>query len=259
MPLLEYLYIDERRLNTYFQQISDPQFYDKIPYLEANISLTGPKAKIGQTQYPRDFTTHEKIVKLIRHLKQNHDVYCHEHYESKLDCTTPFHLETFQATRVFIPPNQNYQETLTEFNGIRLWISFQPNKTSEHNACTLYLLEDTRESDGEGNVETISAYSSLHMLLHHYSPFLEWTIINESTFNFKSEIEFLLNPIDFLSKLGAHVITTRKITSLYRLREVFYEDIVIANKDNTKENFIGAVGYPIFIIEGSHEELGIDF
>ncbi len=30
MPLVEYLYVDERRLDAYFEQISSPVTYDKV-------------------------------------------------------------------------------------------------------------------------------------------------------------------------------------------------------------------------------------
>jgi len=64
MALKEYLYIDERRLNSYFEQISSPVKYDKVPVWKASISLTGPNAEGQQARFARPYTKHEKIEKL---------------------------------------------------------------------------------------------------------------------------------------------------------------------------------------------------
>ena len=44
MSLIEYVYVDEKRLDAYFEQISSPVTYDKVPEWNADISITGPKA-----------------------------------------------------------------------------------------------------------------------------------------------------------------------------------------------------------------------
>jgi hypothetical protein len=44
--LTEYLYVDEQRLNSYFDQITEhPVAYDKIPTWKASLSITGPSAE----------------------------------------------------------------------------------------------------------------------------------------------------------------------------------------------------------------------
>ena len=50
MKLAEYIYVDERRLNSYFEQLSSPIAYDKVPTWKASLSLTGPTA--GGAQPP---------------------------------------------------------------------------------------------------------------------------------------------------------------------------------------------------------------
>jgi hypothetical protein len=42
--LTEYLYCDEHSLDSYFEQISHPVAYDKVPVWKAALSLTGPTA-----------------------------------------------------------------------------------------------------------------------------------------------------------------------------------------------------------------------
>jgi len=62
MAIVEYLYVDEARLNSYVSQIEGGLVsYDKVPIYDAELSFTGPKAKATQQRFPREKTTHEKI------------------------------------------------------------------------------------------------------------------------------------------------------------------------------------------------------
>jgi hypothetical protein len=56
MALVEYLYVDEERLDTYFQQISSPVTYDKVPVWEASLTITSPGAKGSQQRFARPYT-----------------------------------------------------------------------------------------------------------------------------------------------------------------------------------------------------------
>ena len=42
MSLEEYLYVDDRRLDTYVEQLGAPIAYDKVPTWTAKLSLLGP-------------------------------------------------------------------------------------------------------------------------------------------------------------------------------------------------------------------------
>ena len=66
MPLIEYLYVDERRLNSYFEQISSPVGYDKVLVWNAELSLKGPEAEGTQARFARPSTTHEKVTALMK-------------------------------------------------------------------------------------------------------------------------------------------------------------------------------------------------
>jgi len=101
MALVEYLYVDEKRLDTYFEQISSPVTYDKVPMWNAEIGLTGPKAGGAQQRFARPFTTHEKISKLTEYLEDKGHVE-YGRSSGKKEGTT-FRIETCQAKRVFIP------------------------------------------------------------------------------------------------------------------------------------------------------------
>lgn len=67
MSLAEYLYVDERRLNSYVEQIGGSLKYDKIPILSADVGLV-PKATLQQSRVQRSMSTHEKVSKLKRYL-----------------------------------------------------------------------------------------------------------------------------------------------------------------------------------------------
>ena len=69
MALVEYLYVDDKRLDSYFEQIFSPVTYDKVPEWDAEIGLTGPKGGGKQVRSARPFTTPEKIPTLTKHLE----------------------------------------------------------------------------------------------------------------------------------------------------------------------------------------------
>ena len=62
-PLIDYLFIDHRRLDSYFEQISEsPVAYDKVPTWKGGVGLTNLGSEVTQTRFPRPFTT---IVRTI--------------------------------------------------------------------------------------------------------------------------------------------------------------------------------------------------
>ena len=58
MPVIEYLYLDHRRIKMYFEQVSDPVKKDKVANWKAALGLTGPKVEASQTVSSREFTLH---------------------------------------------------------------------------------------------------------------------------------------------------------------------------------------------------------
>jgi hypothetical protein len=186
MALVEYLYVDERRLDTYFEQISSPVAYDKVPVWEASLTITSPGAKGSQQRFARPYTTHEKITKLTEHLEEEGQVsfgrasgkglgpLIGRRKDSKL-----FRIETCQAKRVFIPPDHGQPPDVGALN---FWVSAVPRtpediarhfdrlktegiRISETAASgNLYLLEDDRRPD-EQHYHVRSAYSALSLMI----------------------------------------------------------------------------------------------
>ena len=175
MELVEYLYVDAKRLDTYFEQISSPVTYDKVPVWEASLTITSPGAKGSQQRFARPFTTHEKISKLTEHLEDKGLVgYGRATAQTR---GTMFRIETCRAKRVFIPPDHGQPP---EVGALNVWISAVPRTPEEIEAAfegrkvpgergrespgNLYLLENYKHSDVNG-FDYMSSYSALSLMI----------------------------------------------------------------------------------------------
>src|SRR5215210_128620 len=123
MALVEYLYVDERRLDTYFEQISSPVTYDKVPEWNAEIGLTGPKGGGKQARFARPYTMHEKISNLTEYL-EDEGLVAYERPGNRdpipIADRKLFRIETCRAKRVFIPPDHGQPQ---EVGALNVWIS----------------------------------------------------------------------------------------------------------------------------------------
>jgi hypothetical protein len=281
MALVEYLYVDEKRLDTYFEQISPPVTYDKVPEWNAEISFTGPKGGGKQARFARPYSRHEKIAKLTKHLEDEGLVgggrqsFLEPSGEDPGSYRHVFHIETCQATRVSIPTTRLDSTPVN----LSLWISFidrrllQPMSQEHSDPMTqlnpqlrkpwnLYLLEDYR-----GNDESplgLSTYSSLSLLLGsdelrseearseeaRWGPrlsdqrpqlFLEFGDHEDEVWAFHRS--YSVDPTEAFSQLGAQVGSPRQIRTLYRVRAHFVD------LDSDPRTNLATIGYPIFIAE----------
>jgi len=228
----EYIYIDEKRLNTYFEQISSPVTYDKVPVWKASASLTGPKASVDQSRVSRQYTTHEKATLLLEYLKKNKQL--SENRPGHWDTSPMFRLETFQATRFKFntaSPKIKNNEVL------KMWISPRESickRTGVSVDSNLYLLEDFPRDDGkEWNWSSYSIFYALSKEL----------IEEETHFENPLSIDIYNNPSSVLNKLDKQVGPPRLIKCLYRIRATFLESW------DRPEEPAGIFAYPIFIIE----------
>lgn len=154
-PLVEYLYVDQRRLNTYFEQISPGVAYDKVPVWRAGMGVTGPTAEAEQARFGRSFSTHEKIQKLIECVKHLPPV-------DLGDGPRPnplFRLETVQAIKVVIPP----KPAAGGAHGLVLWLSARPSFDIQRGQ-RLILIQEYRKDD-QDYVDLVSPKTALVELL----------------------------------------------------------------------------------------------
>jgi hypothetical protein len=107
MTFAEYIYIDKRRLNSYFEQISPPVKYDKVSAWSIEVGLTGPKGQGTQARMGRPFTEHEKITLLFGDLTRHST----EHLPNVMDAVrrswpgdwAGFAFESLKTRRVVLP------------------------------------------------------------------------------------------------------------------------------------------------------------
>lgn len=253
MVLNEYIYVNNRRLDAYFEQISSPLAYDKVPSIKVKLSLTGLEVGGEQSQNARAFSMHEKISKLQTYLKGHNQILNHSPFIGQSEAQ-PFVLESLYAKRVFIPPKSRaHDREIPEwFKGLSLWISTRPVRNDGREDGRTFLFEEAFYADSK--IETASAYSALTMLRNEFVPLSEFTVAAQTLVCSKSDqdesnLKFSENPLEFLAGLGAIIASDeRLITSLYRLRTYFLEPTNLINGKKWKPN---VVGYPIFITAGS--------
>lgn len=242
--LVEYLYVDAARLNRYFEQISSPVTYDKVPIWKTALGLTGPKAEATQARPGRSFTDHEKATRFVKYLEE-HDLSVPYRPKNPFepiqlemsDDPKPFRFERMTARRCHVPPKDEKVS-----RGLNIWISPEPDGTQPDDACTsgvLFLIEDFRGDEGMPNC--VSGYSSLLQLVGELGSIIENTKLDGVAKQEEAERRFGENPIATLSAIGAQFGTERRISAIYRIRATCNEiDAGCA---------VTTIGYPILIQE----------
>jgi len=237
MTLTEYLYIDNRRLDSYVQQISSGIVYDKVPQWQAGVSLAGPKLEGTQASFARELTSHEKVTLLLDYLTEKDLVLTQRPVGGSE--VKDFAIEDCLARRFLIPPREEPPPAST---GLAMWVS--PG---------LYLLEDFPRRDEPPDTESLysSPASVLAMLLLHLEEELRDTIVatawHDETLDDRLLFDFAANPSDLLAELGARPGAPRAIRSLYRVRWV------VRNWGARRAFAIATIGYPIFVAESSRQ------
>ncbi len=262
--LIEYLYIDHKRLDAYVSQLAAPKTYDKVPTWTVEAGLTGLKAGGQQSKLARDRTLQEKIDLLVGWLEKNDRLStkrptCYSlegGYGPDTFCT-----ETIAARKVSIPPRRS---SIIE-TGFTLWVSVsEKHPESLGNDHALVLCEDFPLSDEPGPKGMgLSHFSALIYLVTELreqlcqtpilTPDVKEYMESHDEYKWLQSDDFFLaaintaiqgeelvdsSPIRLLKKLGCHLADERFVRVLYRPRTV---------NDVGK----GVFGYPIFVAEAS--------
>jgi hypothetical protein len=227
----EYLYVDRRRLDSYVEQIAGGGTYDRIPTYTASLGLTGPSVEVSSGAQPRDFLVHEKIDRLVDHLRRGGFVAEGRRGTDLGEPEAGFRLETCTAARALLPPAPG---------SLAIWISEPPDDqpSDEYREVgRLYLIEDFRGCDfeGAGHV-SVSGYTALEMLLEDEGvrPSLAATPLRRDM-----AAEFGARPLELVARLDGRVAAPRRIRTLYRVRASFAE----MHADFARVT----IGYPIFV------------
>jgi hypothetical protein len=239
-PLVEYLYVDGARLDAYFEQLSGPVTFEKVPTFGGSLGMTGPSVSASQAAHGREFTRHEKLIALVDHLNENGYLGAgRPGDEERWQTEQVFRSETCRATRVLIPDDQT---------PLALWICDPPANPDPREPPTgfLYLIEDFRPADQVGTSHiAISGYSALTMLLQELDgPSLKRALIGVPSEEGAATL-FSRRPLELVEKLGGKVGEPRTIKALYRLRAT------LADEDSEPMYSMVAIGYPIAIEEAA--------
>lgn len=234
--LAEYLFLDRLRIARYFQQLSAPVQYDKVPVWKVALGITGPTVEASQDRSGREFTFQEKLETVLKHLRTE-GLLCSSRqslYTGHSD-EQPFVEETITARRVRVPNKEQ---------DILLWVSPSPEAPESFGNFklgALFLIEDFQGEDSRQNM--YSSYSSLWLLAHELPQDSEPTLALRKKSGTVEE-RFARDPLGVLKSLGAKLGPERRVTSIYRTRAscVDMEGPV---------SFLTTVGYPLVVAAAS--------
>lgn len=247
----KYLFFDERRADTYLQQI--PRMTRLRLRPSVGVSLAGLKLDVAESTTSSAFEAHEKFELLIKGLKKKR-LLAQERPARMLDPENdcPFALETMDAQKVVFP-----QATLAHAPGVRslaVWVSdptpealdMSKSRDWDWTGTFLYLTETVL--DGGGYQSVYSGCSALQAIAN--------AVAGEKIINaprMKNAWEPLgrgayIHPLKKFIQAGAKAVgTPRRIVSLYEKRYITNEQCFELRGDNYQANDL--LGYPIFIAE----------
>lgn len=263
----EYLYVDDRRLNAYVEQISPPITYDKVPVWRTEVGIIGPKAGATQERRARTLTRHEKVEALLNHLIASKVLHSsrprlsdrHRLSERHDEPLSEFVLETFMAVRIEIPANVQPEPA---GKSLALWVSHpaETKNTDESASGILCLLEDFHYSDktpfnGYDNSAFSLLWSLAWSLRNEISDLVigkEFPRVSGGDDSWENRIDvwhgskhhmedFIANPIASLESWGCIAGPLRSVRSLYRIREYGPEQ-------GDLRKSVSIFGYPIVIM-----------
>jgi hypothetical protein len=255
--LKEYLFVDQKRLDTYASQIKPGAVVEKSKEWNAGLGLTGPNVSAKQTERVRALTTHEKTELIRTHLTSNSSLRLQR---PDSDEEGPvFVIENTSATKAIVPRKAADELGIP---GFVFWLS--PGPQHDKPPGMLCLLEDLDLDDGPAiSFRGASTYTLLQSLVFYTRKKMAETVLgshvsNEphpnpyATFDGKPDSlseyhnvqefcwDFITDFPPLLTRWGCLVSPPRQIETLYRIREY--------GRDSTSSWVVTTVfGYPIWI------------
>jgi hypothetical protein len=243
--LINYQYIDEKRLNMYFDQIPIKLPKERKRKTSIGLSLAGPKVDLTEESSNKSFNSYEKIDILTAYLEKNKLL---DFQRPKVtygnDEEVPFVLESFTARKVIF--NKELLTNIPQLQHLILWISDPEDSDLSdepwtYNGTFLYLTELWLD---DGRYHTVwSGCSALQAIVNK----IEGRSLLDTITNSVEPLgrRNFTHPVTKLSKLGAIALEKRKITSLYQKRYITDEQCFTKNKEKYRVNDL--LGYPIYI------------
>lgn len=247
-PLLEYVYIDQRRLISYAEQLNVARSAQKVPTWSVGFSLDGPKVGAKEATELRPATAHEMITKLIRHLKKNNQLQFERASSKWGNDKYQFAFEETIARKIVLPMKRT--KVVPGLKELAVWISNplqNPGPRTEKDIAEprgtfLYLLEGYWDPDEDYHVLG-SMWSALNMILRAVSKPMglkESDLLNkyDARRSFRS-------PLATLKEIGGIPEDPRKIQTLYRKRAISDDQFVMIN--GVSQRSYDLFAYPIYI------------
>lgn len=264
VDLVEYLFVDRLRLDSYVSQFASLTVYDKVPVWSISANLAGPAFDSRQERPARLREDHEKIELLISHLRNNDQLSEARLQDYRTDRRL-FCLQRCTARQVFIPPKVG----AIGFPGLSLWIATKHQRRGALVLLQSFPRDDITRFEGIG----MSHFSALAYLVVQISQELTDTpIMNEEVDAYIRKCQqvghhyiwpespdlFLRSldgpvyfkqmaktpPLKLFERLGCTIGMPRRIKTLYRNR-------FVSNAG------LGVFGYPIFVAEDEAEPEGL--
>jgi hypothetical protein len=239
-PVVEYLFVDERRLRSYLDQV-------------------WPTVSEAPAGAGHGLTTHECVVRLWSYLQRYNLAVPYRPrrpYEREI-LKNRLRMETMTARRAHIPVT----EQAPTFPGLNLWVSVHPDdeiRVGDNTPGALFLIEDLCR----GTLIAFSGYSSLVLLMITLGRVPAYRKLVDTWPTFLAEKEakrpFAQDPVGTLVALGAQFGAERRIRALYRVRAACAERNDRAGIEPTecgpstnrwRQSSTVTIGYPIVIEE----------
>jgi hypothetical protein len=248
--ITEYLFIDQRRLDSYVEQVHSPITYDKVPLWDVEASLSGPKVARRVVKPTRPLSNSEKIATLIGHLRKTKEFKeGRPNSPVKYILEPVFRWESCTATLLLLP-----QKTNSEPRAMKIWISdpltdenYAPERTLRNDDAfpgTLFLMEDDPQPDNS-SPGYVSAFSTLQLLQQYYDAESMRRLVSDEVLMLRADKRFAVDPISELRQIGAKQLSARPITILYRIRT---GTEIRSPKGRTT---VVTFAYPIVILDGN--------
>ncbi|MCG6537373.1 MAG: hypothetical protein L7F78_22345, partial [Syntrophales bacterium LBB04] len=265
----DYLYVDEIRLNCYIDQIGSTSAFRRSPSLKFGISDSGPNVSVEFATQVHEKTTHEKVSELVKYLEDNAHI-SHTRpalvQESGDYVKIPdFVIEECDACRILIPSTGDPYGRA----GIVIWVSEWPLERDLNllrPAGLLCLIQDSTHDDTKYTAGfSHSGYTWLQTLLYQLSQdniktkmSMEYPLtpvgdyqydIMAAQIHLHKEMQvFRPYPLRWLKEKGCILSTSRRIVTLYRIRNVGGDEI---GTENRQEDFtVSTFAYAIAIWAG---------
>lgn len=254
----EYLFIDQRGVNFYYDQIHPSPLYDKVPEWSAGIGLTGPRADASQKLSARPANLYERLEEVCVYLQRrqylvrsfSHDDIVNGIADDGEIQYVNFVLTSLPLTKAVLPvaPIRGDQAVAQ----LILWLYSNHDTTHDtyRDLTSVCLIEDFTDPDAKVLHPGVSSFSALAAAIRSKLAGQEPANgavdivpqdVTSAIGGARERSIMLADPTESVIEWGGKIITARRpVEVLCRLRQYWSSSAVGTH----------VFGYPIFIRAG---------